>query len=1140
MPPTGKTLPFRLGLDLGTNSIGWCVTDLGKPDSEGRMHPVRIRRMGVRIFPDGRDPQSGASLAQARRDPRSARRRRDRFLDRRADLLRLLVKHDLMPADPAERKLLEACDPWRLRAEGLDRKLTRHELGRAVFHLNQRRGFKSNRRTDRKEKTSEAQGMKAGAAELAARLDPQKPGQRTLGEYLYTRFRKGRTPRGAPDGATPAMEPVRFRAHLGKGGKAEWEIYPTRAMVEAEFGALWTAQARHYAGLTDEVRDAIRDTIFWQRPLRPVEPGPCTLDDEPDPKRRDRRAPLALPIQQEFRILQELANLELRHKRTGETRRLTRTERDKVLFDLRRKEKLTFGQIRTKLGIENTWGFNLQSEKRPELKGDIVSYRLSRPKAFGDAWHDFPPETQESIVKLLLGEKPDEEVFRGLMGEHGLAPDCAEHVANIPLPEGYGRIGRVALGKVVPMLRDGVSVKDGGLMHFDEAVQAAGYKHHSDFRIDQLFEEAPYYGEILDRYVVPVSPNSGSADEEQYGRIANPTVHVGLNQLRQLLNAVIRAYGHPTEIVVELARELKQTWEERKEATKRQTENQNKNERRKADLAAGNIAMTGDAMLRMRLWEELGETIADRKCVYTGEPIGVRRLFSAEVEIEHILPFALTLDDSPSNLTVALRRANRDKGNRTPHDSFGTSPIIGGHKYDWDAIALRASALPRVKQWRFRGDAMQFIKDRLLREEARLKGSLPKDVLADIEKTGGFLARQLVDTAYLARVSRQYLTSVVPAEPDENGTLHSNVWVVPGGMTGMLRRLWGLNRYLWGNRPEARDEGPDDWRGKLRTDHRHHAVDAFVLTLIDRPLLQAIQTRSGLSGHRTIDGMPEPIGWPCHDDGRCRFREDLKERFDRIVISYKPEHAPSGKLHEETAYGIIKHPEREGGATLVYRKPFTDLNGNEIERIRDKRLRARVLEAIASIKDDGSGRKDRKQLKEALIAFAASEPHSLRHIRLTKVEADFEAIADRRNRTPYKAVIPGENHAVDIIELPTGRWIAAGVTLFDASQPKSVPEWHRRYPGARLIMRVQKSDLVKLEHNGEEGVFRVVKLQPSETNQNFALAYHLEAGNLQRRHNAKDDPFRWLFLSFGQIKNRRTRKITVDLLGRVRDPGPPA
>ena len=957
------------------------------------MHPVRIRRMGARIFPDGRDPQSGASLAQERREPRSARRRRDRFLDRRSDLMGLLVGHGLMPADPAERKGLEAADPWRLRAEGLDRSLTLHELGRAIFHLNQRRGFKSNRRTDRKEKTSEAQGMKAGAAELMGRLDPEKPGQRTLGEYLHTQFREGRTPRGAADGTVGAMEPVRFRPRPGKGNKAEWEIYPTRAMVEAEFDALWSAQAKHHPGLTDEIRGALRDTIFWQRPLRAVEPGPCTLDDERDPKKRDRRAPLALPIQQEFRILQELANLELRHKRTGETRRLTRAERDKVLFELRRKEKLTFGQIRTKLGIENAWDFNLQSEKRPELKGDIVSYRLSRPKAFGEAWYNYPQEEQDRIVKFLLAEESWEKSVRTLISEWGLPPGRAEQVAKIELPEGYGRLGRVALGKVVPMLREGISEKDGGLMHFDEAVQAAGYKHHSDFRLDKLFEDAPYYGEVLDRYVAPVSPNSGSADEEQFGRIANPTVHVGLNQLRRLLNAIIRAYGHPTEIVVELARELKQTWEERRETTQRQTENQKKNERRKEQLVAAGAAPTGERMLRMRLWEELGDSIADRRCVYTGEPIGIRRLISDEVEIEHILPFALTLDDSPSNLTLCLRRANRDKGNRTPHDAFGTSPS----PYDWDAIALRASALPRVKRWRFQPDAMELIRERLLREEARLNGSLPSDVLADIEKTGGFLARQLVNTAYLARVARQYLTSVVPAERAADGTLRSNVWVIPGGMTGMLRRLWGINRYLWGNRPDARDEGPDEWRGKLRTDHRHHAVDAFVLTLVDRSLLQAIQHQSGQSGHRTIDDMPDPIGWP-------HFKEDLRERFDRIVISYKPEHGPSrtdekragtsGRLHEETAYGIVRDPALEDGATLVYRKPFADLNANEIERIRDLRLRVRVLGAVSPL---GA---DKKKLKEALVEFAAGERQPLRHMSADEIREIVRAHPRSTDRPP--------------------------------------------------------------------------------------------------------------------------------------------
>jgi len=124
-------VPYRLGIDIGTNSLGWCALDL---DREGR--PKGIRKIGVRIFSDGRDPR-GTSLAVDRRMARGARRRRDRFVDRRADLMKALIRHGLMPAGPAERKALEALDPYELRARGLDELLNPHHFGRAIFHLNQ-------------------------------------------------------------------------------------------------------------------------------------------------------------------------------------------------------------------------------------------------------------------------------------------------------------------------------------------------------------------------------------------------------------------------------------------------------------------------------------------------------------------------------------------------------------------------------------------------------------------------------------------------------------------------------------------------------------------------------------------------------------------------------------------------------------------------------------------------------------------------------------------------------------------------------------------------------------------------------------------------------------------------------------------
>ena len=138
---------MRLGLDIGTNSIGWWLYGT---DAKGAV--TSHIDGGVRIFGDGRHPKSGQSLAVARREARSARKRRDRYLRRRADLMKALAQAGLMPNDPNDRKELEKLDPYALRAVGLNEKISLNELGRALFHLNQRRGFKYNRKTDGKDK----------------------------------------------------------------------------------------------------------------------------------------------------------------------------------------------------------------------------------------------------------------------------------------------------------------------------------------------------------------------------------------------------------------------------------------------------------------------------------------------------------------------------------------------------------------------------------------------------------------------------------------------------------------------------------------------------------------------------------------------------------------------------------------------------------------------------------------------------------------------------------------------------------------------------------------------------------------------------------------------------------------------------
>lgn len=1144
-----KSRPWRLGLDLGTNSLGWCAFDLAKGE-DGRQHPVGIRRMGVRIYTDGRDPQSGASLAQERRGPRGARRRRDRYLDRRADLLKALIRHGLMPADPIARKKLEDLDPWPLRGEGLDRALTRYELGRAIFHLNQRRGFKSNRKADRGRDDKEAkdtQDMKAAARKLGAVIGPGHEDARTLGEYLYKKHR------ATFDGTawqqtTPAKaETVRSRPTTVKG-RNTYEFYPLRSMIEDEFEALWTAQAAHQPGLTEAARDEIRDVIFYQRPLRPVDPGPCTLDPEADLDKRDRRAPLALPVQQDFRILQELANLELFHKTNpGIRRRLTLAERDALYAALRRSEKVTFKRIRILLRVEAIWSFNLENDRRDHLKGDVVAVRLGRDDAFGKRWLDglTDVERQNIVLKLLEEENPDEAIRIGVEA-WGLTPDQAEKVADTGLPDGYGSLGLKALSRIVPILRERAS-SDGGPIRYDEAVQAAGYDHHSDFRDGALLDELPYYGEALQRYTAQVRSESAPAWERAFGRLANPTVHIGLNQLRKLVNALIEKYGPPEEIVVELARDLKRTQEQREEVQKTQAENQKKNDGRREIIDSLLKSEPGwkpprDAMLRLRLWEELDPAnVLNRCCVYSGKPISKRMLFSDEVEIEHILPFTQSLDDSPSNLTVSLRSANRIKGNLTPHAAFGH----GRAGYNWNEIMLRVAVLPRGKQWRFRADAIDLVKDRLARETARLEGTLPADALDVIEKAGAFLARQLVDTAYLARVTRQYLWKIC----DPNKT-----WVIPGQMTALLRRKWGLNSLL------------GDHNKKNRADHRHHAIDAYVVGLTDRSMLQGIQAAQGNNRERIIDDMPDP--W----EG---YRDELKAALDRIVVSHRPDHgidpradagtrrSTSGKLHEETAYGIVKEPEREGG-NVVARKPLEGLSENEIDRVRDPGLREKLLTHLAPYLPDGqsmdnakatlaTARKAKdakaieraqaeigrlkienktrkkagaKDFKAALAEFGRA--NGIRRVRLVKPEAAVVVVRDRFG-FPYKAYSAGDNLRVEIFERADGSWGREIVTAFDANRLDFRARWHAERPEPCLRWRVHKNDLVRLDVDGEERVMRVVSIWDKY----LQLAGHTET-NLAERY--RDGEFKWTFGNYEKLKELKFRRVTVGPYGELRDP----
>lgn len=209
---------YRLGLDLGANSIGWSAVSL---DGDGR--PSGLLDLGVRVYPDGRNPKDGSSLAAERRGPRSMRRNRDRYLRRRRALLNALTRFGFMPGEIAARQAIATRDPYALRAAALHRRLAPEEFGRVLFHINQHRGFKSNRKVDR---ASNEGGVIQDASERT-RAELARGGHPTIGSWLADRHEK--------------RLGVRVRL-AGSGKTAAYPFYPTRAMVLDEFETIWTAQ----------------------------------------------------------------------------------------------------------------------------------------------------------------------------------------------------------------------------------------------------------------------------------------------------------------------------------------------------------------------------------------------------------------------------------------------------------------------------------------------------------------------------------------------------------------------------------------------------------------------------------------------------------------------------------------------------------------------------------------------------------------------------------------------------------------------------------------------------------------------------------------------------------------------------------
>jgi CRISPR-associated endonuclease Csn1 len=338
-----------LGIDLGPNSIGWVLYTSNNPTS--RIHA------GVRAFDAGLDnletDGKGKSRNLARREARSSRRRLYRQTRRIVKLAGILKERGFFPSlqlnDSLERhRVLNEFDashdsPYLLRTKALDNRLEPIEFGRALFHMAQRRGFLSNRKSGAKDDKEEGIVKKAiGVLEIAIK----EANSRTLGEYFAQCVTRG--------------ERVR-------------EKYTARKMYEEEFETIWKKQSEYRETLKDsDFKKQVHRAIFFQRPLKSVAKfvGKCDLE------KGQRRAPWSFLLAQEYRYLDCVNRLRVIDKSTGEISSLSDLQRAAVIEVLARKESVTFASLKKLPGFPKKADFNLESGEETKIPGNKLVGRL--------------------------------------------------------------------------------------------------------------------------------------------------------------------------------------------------------------------------------------------------------------------------------------------------------------------------------------------------------------------------------------------------------------------------------------------------------------------------------------------------------------------------------------------------------------------------------------------------------------------------------------------------------------------------------------------------------------------------------------------------------------------------------------------
>ena len=905
---------YRVGLDVGTASLGLAAVSLDESNN-----PIDLIWKHVRIFDEPLEKsQAGLKSKKAgRRAARMQRRQIDRRLSRTKQIVALvdLIGIEIEPSADSGASLLT------IRAKAAREQISLSDLIRVFIRLGKRRGYPA----DKFSKKGEVEGGSSDLiVQMSAIAESRGLANITLGEYLQERWQQGL--------------PTKLKIKEKRDKEDELQnLYALRSHVEAEFEQIWQTQSAFYPVLNSQhdnkfIKEIFQHAIFYQRPLKAVGGmvGQCGLEPT------HARAPRAQLAFQHFRIEKTLGDL-----RWGAGKRADKLSaaQKAVIRDLcDEKEVVKFEAIYKALEAAGCAkpdgrGLNLERLSRDEIPGNKTNHVFNK-LGLGEAWHGLDKRTQIQVLNFLadLGspEQLDDPVWHTRFAKSVKTDEKNSKGEWI-----YKNIPRVFDLVFVDFINK--MNEEGKLDRLTKMGFEGGRASYSIKALNNITEwlDTPWWPE---GWQGEIRPDEDAAIRVYYPNLFNQAIMLktqldappatgnavvdgSLRQIRYVMNRMIADLGAPPEqIVVEMAREMSVGVSKRNERESENLKNRTARKKAEEEISDSGVTVTPSQVRRYLLWVEQDKghcPYCDKKMINLSDALN-----GAETEYEHILPKSLTqVGLKRSEIVLAHRSCNQEKGNRTPFQAFGHD------EYRWKVIQSRAKSF---------ADKKAFRKAKLL-----LLEDFENEVLND-ESIAGFADRQFHQTSWIAKEASQWL----------QGVCKTPVSVSRGEMTAGLRRKWKLETVIPQVRAEEGlpildEEGavvtPEDFakyrdvweghkvldnHGKLdkarhtdrkldkRIDHRHHLIDAITIALTSRSLFAQMARQYKLDSECV--GLSEK---PRLRIGEALPLKNLRELALSAVrecpLSIKPDRYPDGAIFQETAYGkALKEGEDKERLTL--------------------------------------------------------------------------------------------------------------------------------------------------------------------------------------------------------------------------------